>query len=248
MSDLQTRIADNLAQVRSRISAAAHRSGRSPGDVRLVAVTKYADEREIRALLAAGCNDLGESRPQQLWQRAAALADRDIHWHLIGHLQRNKVERTIPLVALVHSGDSRRLLEAIDAAARNPVAHVDRSHVDRSRVGGVRRVPVLLEVNVSGNPAKHGFAPEGLESQLEALAALAGVEIRGLMAMAGKPDDARAARADFARLRQLRDRLPPVRGVAIHELSMGMSGDYEVAIEEGATMVRIGSALFEGRA
>ena len=235
MSNLETRIAENLAQVRSRIAAAAQRSGRSPDNVRLVAVTKYVGEREIRAILAAGCNDLGESRPQQLWQRAAALADEGIRWHLVGHLQRNKVDRTIPLVALVHSGDSRRIAESIDATARG---------------ASLPRVPLLLEVNISGDPAKHGFAPAELAPQLEALIALAGIEIHGLMAMAGKPDDALAARADFARLRRLRDDLLAVcpNGASLDELSMGMSGDYEVAIEEGATIVRVGSALFEGMA
>jgi len=238
MSELESRIADNLARVRSRIADAAQHSGRSPEDVRLVAVTKYVGEREIQALLAAGCNDLGESRPQQLWQRVAALANQGINWHLIGHLQRNKVERTIPLVALIHSGDSRRIVEAIDAAAQNVMATAD----------GSRRVPLLLEVNISSDPAKHGFAPAELESQLEALASLAGIEIRGLMAMAGKPEDALAARADFTRLREFRDQLRAAcpAGVSLDELSMGMSGDYEVAIEEGATIVRIGSALFEG--
>ncbi len=233
MSELETRIADNLSAVRSRIAVAAARSGRRADDVRLVAVTKYAGEREIEALLAAGCRDLGESRPQQLWQRAIALHDQDVRWHLVGHLQRNKVERTIPLVALVHSGDSRRVLEAIDAAARS---------------GAKQRVPVLLEVNITGDPHKHGFSPDELEPDMAALAALEGIEIRGLMAMAGRADDLPAARADFARLRQLRDRLQTVcpRGVRLDELSMGMSGDYEVAIEEGATIVRIGSALFEG--
>ena len=129
------------------------------------------------------------------------------------------------------------------------MVEADRAH-DGTHIDGPKRVPVLLEANISGDPAKHGFAPAELSSHLEALATLAGVEIRGLMAMAGKPDDPAAARADFARLRQLRDRLQAAcpAGVALDELSMGMSGDYEVAIEEGATIVRVGSALFEGLA
>lgn len=225
-------VAHNLAQVRERIAAAALRSGRDPAAIRLVAVTKYAQTESIAALLDAGCNDLGESRPQQLWQRAAEFADRGVRWHMIGHLQRNKVARTLPLVSLVHSCDSLRIAAAIDAAAQTLTQPVD----------------VLLEVNISGDPAKGGFATDDVEPALAQLAAFEHLRIRGLMAMAGKPDDDAAARVDFRRLRELRDRLRPncPASVTLDELSMGMSGDYEIAIEEGATIVRVGSALFEG--
>ena len=149
---------------------------------------------------------------------------------MIGHMQRNKVERTLPLVAMIHSLDSLRLAEAIDAAA---------GEVDR-------KVPVLLEVNVSREPAKHGFAPEEIEPLLPQLIGLKHIEIRGLMCMAGLEGGGDEARREFAAVRTLRDRLqagcPEIR---MDELSMGMSGDYEIAIEEGATIVRIGSALFE---
>ncbi len=140
-------IANSVAEVRGRMAAAAARAGRRAEDVRLVAVTKYVGPEEIRALVAAGCIDLGESRPQQLWDRAAELRDLPIRWHLIGHVQRNKVERTLPLVTMVHSVDSLRLAEAIDATA---------GKLDRI-------VQVLLEVNISREPAKHGFAPEEIE-------------------------------------------------------------------------------------
>ena len=231
MTDLMARIAENVAEIRGRIAEAAVRSGRPPADVLLLAVTKYVGPEEIRALVAAGCVDLGESRPQQLWVRAESLADLPIRWHFIGHLQRNKVERTLPRVSRIHSVDSLRLAEAIDVAAAS--------------LG--RPVPVLLEVNVSGDAAKHGFSPDEVEPLLGRLAALRGLDVCGLMCMAGLdggPDD---ARRDFATLRNLRDHLRrncPAE-VRLADLSMGMSGDYEAAIEEGSTIVRVGSALFE---
>jgi hypothetical protein len=231
MPGLLIHIAENVAAVRGRMAAAAVRAGRPAEDVRLLAVTKYVGLDEIRALVAAGCTDLGESRPQQLWDRAAELRELPVRWHMIGHVQRNKVERTLPLAAMIHSLDSPRLAEAIDEAAGRMV----------------RKMPVLLEVNISRDPAKHGFAPEEIEPILPALIALEHIEIRGLMCMAGLEGDADAAHRDFSGLRTLRDRLQASCPVAVRldELSMGMSGDYEIAIEEGATIVRIGSALFE---
>ncbi len=227
-----SRIAENLSEIRGRIAAAAARSGRREDSVTLVAVTKYALSEAVRELVAAGCQELGESRPQQLWQRAATIVGADLHWHLIGHLQRNKINRTLPLVNLIQSCDTLRLAEALDAAS------------------AVRGIParVLIEVNISADPSKHGFAVAEVAAAMPQLATLRNLNIRGLMAMAGRPDDSDAARADFRRLRQLRDRLradcPP--NIQLDELSMGMSGDFEAAIEEGATIVRIGSALFEG--
>jgi hypothetical protein len=232
MSDLSQRIRDNLARVRRQIADAAARSGRAAEEVKLVAVTKSAGEAAIRALVEAGCRELGESRPQQLWERAARLADLPIRWHMIGTLQRNKVRRTLPLVHALQSADSLSLVEAVD------------------RIAGELslRVPVLLEVNVSGEGSKHGFDPASVEPYLDELARLEHVEVRGLMCMASLEGGLDAAHRDFAALRQLRDRLragcPPE--ISLDELSMGMSGDYEAAVEEGATIVRIGSALFEG--
>jgi hypothetical protein len=226
-------IAQNVVEVRQRIAAAAARGGRAAGEVTLVAVSKYVGMAEIRALLEAGCTELGESRPQQLWQRAEVLAGADVHWHLIGHLQRNKVRRTVPLAAMIHSADSPELIAAIDQAA----------------TACALRIPILLEVNVSGETAKHGFAPAALDPLLETLPGYRGVEVRGLMGMAALEGGLEAARRDFAALRALRDRLlgRVPEGVSLRELSMGMSGDYEVAIEEGATLVRVGSALFGER-
>ena len=232
MSKLSAQIAENLARVREHINTAAVRSSRRGEDIKLVAVTKYVSMAAIRALVEAGCIDLGESRPQQLWQRAEELADLPIRWHLIGHLQRNKIRRTLPLVSMIHSADSLRLIKTIDEIA--------------AELG--RPVPILLEVNTSGESAKGGFHPDEVERLLPELATFRHVEIRGLMCMAGLEGDQESARRDFAALRQLRDRLrftsPPE--IVLNELSMGMSGDYEAAVEEGATIVRIGSALFEG--
>jgi len=232
MSTIEQRLAENVARVRLAIAQAAVRSGRRAEDVTLIAVSKYVGAAEIDALLAAGCRDLGENRPQDLWRKAEQLCDRPIRWHMIGHLQRNKARRTLPLVTLLHAGDSWRLLEAASQ--------------HQQQLG--RTLDVLIEVNVSGDAAKHGFQPEEVEPLLPPLAQLPQLRVRGLMAMARWGGTRDEARGDFVRLRQLRDRLaascPPQ--ISLHELSMGMSGDFGVAIEEGATMVRVGSALFEG--
>jgi len=232
MSQLAIQIAENLARIHKRMAEAALASGRPPEAVALVAVTKYVGLDETRALVAAGCHRLAESRPQQLWQRSLELEDLPIQWHLIGHLQRNKVTRTLPLVEMIQSIDSSRLIAAVEESAALVA----------------RKIPVLLEVNASGEGTKQGFEPDQMESVLAQFAGLQWVEIRGLMCMASLEGGSETARRDFARLRELRDQLrcncPP--NMSLDELSMGMSGDYEVAIQEGATMVRVGSALFEG--
>ncbi len=224
-------IAANLDRVRQRIATAADAAGRSADDVTLLAVTKYVGLPEVQALVAAGCHELGESRPQALWEKAAEPLG-PVHWHLIGHLQRNKVRRTVPDVAMIHSVDSERLLAAIDEAA----ADLDRS------------MRVLLEVNTSGDDAKHGWSPDQLRLLFPMLNKFAHVEIRGLMTMASRAGGTDVARENFAALRHLRDELRDASpGVgSLDELSMGMSGDLEAAIAEGATIVRVGSALFEG--
>lgn len=232
MSDLTAQIAENVDEVRDRITAAAARCGRTAGEIALVGVTKYVGPAEARALVEAGCTELGESRPQQLWEKADALQDLPVRWHMIGHLQRNKVRRTLPLVRMIESADGPRLVAAIDRLAGELAV----------------RVPILLEVNVSGETAKHGFEPDAVEPLLAELAGYRNIEVRGLMCMASLQGGLAAARHDFAALRQLRDRLREncPEGISLGELSMGMSADYEVAIEEGATIVRVGSALFDG--
>jgi pyridoxal phosphate enzyme (YggS family) len=212
-----------LTAVEARIAAACRRAGRQRDEVTLVAVTKTVSP-EVAALLPnLGIMDLGESRPQELWRKAAALPA-SVRWHLIGHLQRNKVEHTLPLVQWVHSADSERLLRAIDDDLRRRNATLD----------------VLLEVNASGESSKHGFAPPQLPALRPLLASLRQVRIRGLMTMAAHEDDPERCRPTFATLRALRDEF------GWPHLSMGMSNDFEVAIEEGATMIRLGSVLFEG--
>ena len=232
MNSLAAHIAENVDRVRGRIADAAARAGRDADDVTLVAVTKYVGPRETAALVEARCRDLGESRPQQLWQKADSLELLPIRWHLIGHLQRNKVRRTVPLLTLLQSVDSRRLAAAVEESA----AAQDRT------------VPVLLEVNVSGESAKHGFSPEDVPRLLDDWGRFPHLQLRGLMGMARRLGDNETARGDFVRLRELRDRLVAncPDDAALADLSMGMSGDFEVAVEEGATIVRVGSILFEG--
>jgi pyridoxal phosphate enzyme (YggS family) len=232
MADCSTLIASNVARVRDRIANAAVAAGRTADSVTLLAVTKYVGFSEVRSLVAAGCTDLGESRPQALWEKASGDDLSEVRWHLIGHLQRNKVARTLPLVASIQSVDSPRLLAAIDAAA----ADLE------------RRIPVLLEVNTSGETAKHGFSADQAEALVPNLGDYPHVEVRGLMTMAAREGGLDVARRNFAALRRLCDRLRDQcpKGIDLRELSMGMSGDFEVAIAEGATIVRVGSTLFEG--
>lgn len=231
MADLPTVVRRNLAQVRERIERAAVAARRSAAEVRLVAVTKYASADVARELVAAGCADLGESRPQELWRKAAALSALPVRWHLIGSLQRNKVARTLEHAWLIHSLDRISLAEAIEAQSPDE-----------------RRVAVLLEINISGEPSKHGAAPAEAEALLLAAASCRHLEVRGLMTMASRDGDLAVAGHEFAALRALRDQLRSVAPphVELDELSMGMSGDFEVAIAEGATIVRVGSALCEG--
>jgi pyridoxal phosphate enzyme (YggS family) len=230
-SPITLQLMENLKRVRDQIHAACERSRRSASDVTMVAVTKYAELDWVRALVDLGVRDLGESRPQQLAARAAELPQ-DIHWHLIGHLQRNKVDQVLPVAHAIHSVDSVRLLEAIDLAASK-----------RSL-----RPRILLEVNVSGEQSKDGFDPDSLRAAWPDICQRESVDIRGLMTMAPLSDDPESARAVFARLRDLRAELALSAGCELSELSMGMSGDFEVGIEQGATLVRIGSRLFEGLA
>ena len=228
MDAIRQTLADNLARVESRLAAACERAGRSRHEVTLVGVTKSVSASVASELFALGIRDLGEGRPQELWHKATILPD--ARWHLVGHLQRNKIERTLPLVHRLHSVDSLRLLDALEAAP------------------GDKPIDVFLEVNCSGESNKQGFAPEEAAGLGERLRSLSRVRVCGLMTMAAVADDPEAARPAFARLRTLRDRMRDELG-GLHpldELSMGMSGDFEVAIEEGATCVRLGTVLFTG--
>jgi PLP dependent protein len=226
--DITATIRERLDSVQERLHAACARAGRDRADVTLVAVTKTVSVETAAVLPALGVVDLGENRPQELWRKAAALP-RGMHWHLIGHLQRNKIDKTLPLVAMIHSVDSVRLLRALeDEAARQD-----------------RVIDVLLEINASGEAAKHGFAPNDVVSLVPTVHQLKQVRVRGLMTMAAlqAPE---ACRPTFRLLRSLREQMAQQLGAELPHLSMGMSNDFEVAVEEGATFVRLGSVLFEG--
>lgn len=228
--EARRRIADNLEMVLQDVASAMSIAGRA-GDVRVVGVSKYVDEHLTRWLVEAGCRDLGENRPQVLMSKHEALLDAGaIRWHQIGHVQRNKVRKLLLANPIVHSVDSARLFDEIAGHA----AAAD------------QQVEVLIELNISGESAKTGLPPDELIPMIQAKHGDRHVNIIGLMAMAGwgtKPD---VARRQFANLRQIRDRAAAESGMAMPELSMGMSGDYAEAIAEGATMVRIGSRLFDG--
>jgi pyridoxal phosphate enzyme (YggS family) len=228
-ADFSDLIRQRLLAVEERIASACRRAGRARSEVTLVCVTKTISPDRAALLPDLGLLDLGENRPQELWRKSAALPA-SVRWHLIGHLQRNKIEKTLPLVHLVHSVDSLRLLEDLEAAAARDQ----------------RTLPVLLEVNTSREPKKHGFTPEELPALAPRLSACRYVLLQGLMTMAALVDDPEKARPAFAALRllgeQLRQDLQPPHD--LRQLSMGMTNDFEVAIEEGATFVRIGSALF----
>ena len=244
---VRERIEANLEAVRERIAAACRQAGRTADNVTLVAVTKYVSADVTRLVLEAGCRDLAESRPQSLWDKAVALAGvaPAARWHLVGHLQRNKIRRTLPLLGVLQSLDSIRLLEAIAADAVRPADALRPADAGQEATG----CDVLVEVNLTDDPGRSGAMPADVPALVAAAAASRGVRLRGLMGMAGRPDaDAADARRDFARLRALRDNLAATLAdpTMLRDLSMGMSGDFEAAILEGSTLVRIGSALFEG--
>lgn len=227
MSDVSSIIRKNLDAVQDRIHAACQRAGRDENSVRLVAVTKYAQWPWVKAL-AEFHQTFGENRPQQLQERSVLMPE--IHWHLIGQLQRNKAKLAVEHAAMIHSVDSAKLLERV-------------SSVSSEQHNGSE---VLLQVNVSGEDSKSGFTPESLRAEWSDLQQLPNVKIRGLMTMAPATDDEAVIRKVFRDLRTLRDEIQDAHKTALPQLSMGMSGDFEIAIEEGATLVRIGSLLFEG--
>jgi pyridoxal phosphate enzyme (YggS family) len=201
--------------------------------VTLIAVTKYAELDWVRALIDLGVADLGESRPPQLIARAEQLP-LDVRWHQIGHLQRNKADILLPVIERIHSVDSLRLIE----------------HLAKSATKLGCRPRILLEVNVSGEASKDGFKVDELVAAWPLILAHDSVCIEGLMTMAPLDADPDAARPAFRRLRELRNRLRETSGgrCSLPDLSMGMSGDFEIGIEEGATLIRVGSSLFEGLA
>lgn len=222
-------VAENLAKVRDRIAAAATRSGRDPSDVVLVAVSKTFGADVVEAAIAAGITDLGENRAQEFKQKVAIFGER-ARWHFVGNLQTNKVRNVVGHAALIHSVDRFGLAEAI---ARRALA-----------LG--RDQDVLVEVNVARDPNKHGVDPARAVAVAEEIHALDGVRVRGLMAMAPWMDDPGDTRPYFKDLAEIGDALARSWRAPV-ELSMGMTRDFEVAIEEGATIVRVGEAIFGPR-
>lgn len=227
----QIRLAERWRRVVEEVAEAAVSAGRSPAAVRIVGVTKYVGAAVTRELVNCGCLDLGEARPQQLVDKAESLSDlTTVRWHLIGSLQRNKARRVVRVAQTVHSIDNLELLGYLDRVAGEEQ----------------RKIEGLLEVNISGDDSKHGFTPDSLLTAADSLCDVTNVRIIGLMGMSGLGANASEARRQFALLRNLGQRLEQAAGRSLPELSMGMSGDYREAIVEGATMVRIGSSLFEG--
>ncbi len=230
------KLSDQLKKVRETIAEAAIRAKRNPSEITLVAVTKNATAEQIFSIVGMGQLDLGENRVQQFAPRAVALAERlgdkasTVRWHMIGHLQRNKVKSVLPLCHCIHSVDSLRLAEELQAASQ--------------QLG--RPSKVFLQVNTSNEANKFGIAVGAAVHLAEQIDTMDGLQLMGLMTMARQSDDPNVARFSFARLRELFEELRSrkIGGEQLKHLSMGMSSDYEVAIEEGATMVRLGTALF----
>ena len=219
-----------LQETLRRISTAEARAGRTPGGARLVAIGKTQPAAALQALVAAGQHRFGENRVQEAAGTIAELAGEDLQWHMVGHVQSNKAREAARLFDWIHSLDSVRLAEKLSAAA------------------GTRRLQVLAQVDLSGRPGRAGVAPALLSELLEAAGTLPGLAVRGLMLLPPLTSDPQDARPFFRRLRKLAE-TAAAQGLlpAEFELSMGMSGDYEVAVEEGATLVRVGTALFGPR-
>ncbi len=220
-------------QVREQIDEAARRAGRLPEQVTLVAVTKTRSVDEIREVVAAGATDLGENYVQEMVAKHEALADLPgLRWHAIGHLQRNKIRQIAGFCSLIHSVDSTRLADEIQARAE----------------GAGRRQPVLLEVNIAGEDTKFGLAPGDVEAVAQHVTSLNHLDLRGLMGMTPYAADPEESRRHFQALRELSEKLaanlPPG---SMTELSMGMTQDFQIAVEQGATLVRVGTAIFGKR-
>lgn len=225
-------IARRLAEIQGRIAAAAHRAGRDPAEVRLVAVSKTVGLEALRQAVAAGQRLFGENYLQEAQRKMAALGP-EVEWHFIGHLQSNKAKGAVGRFALIHSLDRLSLAEALEKAA--------------ARLGVVHEV--LVQVNLAGEASKSGVAPEAAADLLRELKRCSHLRVRGLMTLPPFFPDPEAVRPYFRALRELRDRLAAqgLSDTGLPELSMGMSSDFEVAVEEGATLIRVGTALFGPR-
>ncbi len=227
----RARLAENVPRVRDRMAAAALAVGRPVGDIRLVAVSKSHPLAAEEAALDADLLDLGENRVSELEEKAAALAERPVRWHMIGHLQRRKAPRMVGLAHLVHSVDSPRLAERLSRAAQEADQELE----------------ILAQVNTSGEDSKGGFDGDNALEAVHRVAELPGLRVRGLMTMAPFVDDQAVLADTFRRLREISEGLRAVTDAVGPELSMGMTNDLEIAIREGSTMVRVGTALFGER-
>ena len=225
------RLRDSLPRVRDQIAAAAQAAGRDPQGIRLVAVSKGHPPDAVRAAMEVGLFDLGENRVEELEQKIAAVGRAGLTWHMIGRLQSRKAKAAAELADVIHSVDSVRLAERLGRAA-----------MDQERT-----LAVLAQVNTSGEAAKQGLAADGAEEAVLAMAEAPGITVEGLMTMAPLTGDERTLVQTFARLRELRDRIRARSARVGGELSMGMSNDMAVAVREGSTLVRIGTALFGER-
>jgi len=226
-------VADNWSQVCESVEAACATAGRSPESVQAVGVSKYVDAATTDLLFKAGCQILGENRPQLIWEKAEYFAASQPcpTWHMIGHFQRNKVRRTLPHIAFLHSLDNLKLAEVVSQEA---------TKIDRT-------LKTLVEVNVTQDDSKTGLPAAQVSEFLGQLAEMPGMEICGLMAMSSHHADCNQVQSEFGMVRELRDKLQTeFPNLDLKELSMGMSNDYIMAIAEGATMVRIGSSLWKG--
>jgi len=225
----------NLAAVQQRIAAACARVGRDPASVRLLPVSKTFDEAHLRLAYAAGCRLLGENKVQEAQRKWQAMSDLDdLQWSVIGHLQTNKAKQVARFASEFQALDSLRVAEALDR----------RLHIEG------RQLDVFVQVNTSGEASKYGLEPHAVADFLQALPAFPALRVRGLMTLALFSADVARVRPCFVRLRELRERLRDhaPTGISLEGLSMGMSGDFEIAIEEGATVVRVGQAIFGARA
>ncbi len=226
----------NLDEINSRIEAACARSARESGDISLVLSTKYVDASVIRLLYELGVTDIGENRIQDTQHKRELLSDLPIRWHMFGHLQRNKVKKALKFFELIHSVENLALAEEIDRVSR----------------GVGKRTKLLVEVNVSGEPQKYGLAPEDAIPFLEKIGRMQGLEVMGLMTMTPLMDidnvDTELCRGIFRGLRQLSEDIEKrgIEDIRMRYLSMGMTQDFEIAVEEGANLLRIGSAVFRG--
>jgi pyridoxal phosphate enzyme (YggS family) len=223
-------IAENLGRVRAHIAQAAAKVGRAASDIELVAITKTHPAEKVREAIEAGQTLFGESRVQEARAKIPELPS-NLRWHFVGHLQKNKIRQTLPLFELIQSVDSRELAQDINRVAEEEGMHPR----------------VLLEVNVAGEGSKFGFVPDKLRAEMESLLALPRLSILGLMTIPPLAKEAEASRKFFVQLRELRDCLQTEFHVDLAQLSMGMTQDFAVAVEEGATLVRVGTAIFGER-